>query len=146
MTTQISIEKADRKHREAIIHLLKSEKLPVEDLAGQLEHFFIAKDNGLVVGAIGLEIYENNGLLRSLVVKKEYRKMKIGSGLINELENFGRKSGLNNFYLLTETAENYFKEKEYEVITRIAAPESIKQSMEYSQVCPSTAVLMKKTL
>jgi amino-acid N-acetyltransferase len=125
---------------------LKSEKHPSEDLSGDLANFFVAKDNALVVGAIGLEIYGDDGLLRSLVVKKEYRNSKIASGLIIDLENFARRLDLKNIFLLTETAENYFKQKGYLAIDRSEAPESLWKSSEFSHVCPSTAVLMQKTL
>jgi len=146
MANQIPIEPVNNKFREAIVALLESEKLPVHDLSPELDNFFIATDNGHVVGAIGLEIYKDDGLLRSLVVKKDYRKMKTGARLINELENFGRRSGLKNIYLLTESAEDYFKKKGYLKINRRNVPDSIKASSEWSLVCPDTAVLMQKTL
>lgn len=146
MTNQISIEPANLKNRDAIIDLLVSEKLPVEDLLSELENFFIAKDDSVVIGVVGLEIYGDIGLLRSLVVKKEYRNRKIASGLIDDLENFARKSQLKNIFLLTETAEGFFKQKGYLTIARREAPEPLKKSSEFSHVCPSTAALMKKRL
>lgn len=146
MPNTIDINQANSKNREAIVSLLQSASLPVEDLPQELQHFFIATDNRYVIGAIGLETYERNGLLRSLVVKPEYRKMKIAAGLINELEKLARTLGLQNIYLLTETAQNYFSMKGYETIGRDDAPESLKQSTEFSHVCPSSAILMKKML
>jgi amino-acid N-acetyltransferase len=146
MPNTIDINQANSKNREAIVSLLQSASLPVEDLPQELRNFFIATDNGHVIGAIGLETYERNGLLRSLVVKPEYRKMKVAADLINELEKLAKSLGLQNVYLLTETAQGYFSTKGYETIGRDEAPGSLKQSTEFSHVCPSSAVLMKKML
>jgi len=142
----ITITPADPKCKEAIIALLQSEKLPVEDLPVNLQNFFVAMDNGFVIGAIGLEVYDKDGLLRSLVVKSEYRKMKIAQGLIGEIEKFGTRLGLKNIYLLTETAQIYFIRKEYQVIERKEVPELLKQSSEFTYACPASATLMKKSL
>ena len=146
MQNTITITPASDKFREAILSLLQSEKLPVEDLATNLPNFFIATDNGFVIGAVGLEIYGRDGLLRSLVVKPEYRKMKIAARLVNEIESMGRSFGLNNIYLLTETAQHYFSGKGFQAIDRKDAPVLLQQSPEFSHVCPSSAVLMKKKL
>jgi amino-acid N-acetyltransferase len=146
MGNKIDINQANSKNREAIVSLLQSEGLPVEDLSQELRHFFIATDSRYVIGAIGLETYERNGLLRSLVVKPEYRKMKIAASLVSELEKLAKTLGLQNIYLLTETAQDYFSKKGYETIARDLAPETLKQSTEFSHVCPGSAILMKKTL
>lgn len=146
MPNQIDITPAYLEHRDAIISLLQSERLPVEDLPQDLRNFFAATDNGSVVAAIGLETYERDGLLRSLVVKPEFRSMKIAAGLISELEKLARNLGLYHIFLLTETAPEYFATKGYEKIDRDQAPESIKLSSEFSHVCPSSAILMKKKL
>ena len=146
MQNTITITPADPKCKEAIIALLQSEKLPVEDLPVNLQNFFVAMDNGFVIGAIGLEVYDKDGLLRSLVVKSEYRKMKIAQGLIGEIEKFGTRLGLKNIYLLTETAQIYFIRKEYQVVERKEVPELLKQSSEFTYACPASATLMKKSL
>ena len=146
MGNQIQIVPVEPAYRDAIISLLQSEKLPVSDLPTDLPDFLMAIDNGNVVGGIGLEIYARNGLLRSLVVKPEYRNMKIAASLISELEKVARDAGLQVIYLLTETAPDYFSKKGYEVIARSEAPESLQQSSEFSHVCPTTAVLMRKRI
>jgi amino-acid N-acetyltransferase len=146
MQNAIVITAAEPKHRQAIIALLLSERLPVEDLPVNLQNFFIATDNTIIIGTIGLEVYGRDGLLRSLVVKPEYRKMKIAVGLINTIEKLGESLGLKSIYLLTETARDYFAGKGYELMERKDAPQLLQQSTEFSHMCPASAVLMKKTL
>lgn len=146
MSNQIVFAKASPLYRNAIIELLQSEKLPIEDIPVNLDNFIIASDNGRVIGLIGLEKYERYGLLRSLVVHPAYRKMKIGDKLIKQLLQLSQESHLKEIYLLTETAPAYFSRKEFVEITRAEAPESIKQSSEFSHVCPASAILMRKKL
>jgi len=144
MRNQIDITPFNLKYREALISLLQSEGLPVDDLPQDLPNFFMVTDNSFIVGAIGLEIYDRSGLLRSLVVKPEYRKMKIAKSLVGELERQARNEGLTSIYLLTETARDYFSKIGFEETNRDEAPASLKQSTEFSHVCPSTAIFMKK--
>ena len=146
MSNQISIRPLMQQNRDAVIGLLQSEKLPVEDLPDDLKNFFAATDNDFIVGAIGLEIYGSHGLLRSLVVRPGYRKMEVAAALIGELETMARKAGLQSVYLLTETAEGYFSKKGYKAVSRNDAPLSLQQSSEFTHVCPSSAVLMQKDL
>jgi len=146
MANIITINTAGPTYREAIIDLLQSERLPVEDLPLNLTNFFIAMDNGFAVGAIGLEVYGSAGLLRSLVVKGEYRKMKIGASLINKIEQLGKSVGLDTIYLLTETAQQYFTRKGYFNIERKDAPALLQQSSEFTHACPASAILMRKNI
>src|SRR5688572_13938083 len=136
MPNQIEIHPGRPADREAIVGLLQSSALPVEDLPLELPHFFTATDNDLVVGVIGLEIYERNGLLRSLAVNPAYRNNKIAGSLIEELEKQAAGLGLNTVYLLTETARDYFAKKGYEATARKDAPASLKRSTEFIHVCP----------
>jgi amino-acid N-acetyltransferase len=146
MQNHVVVDVAGSKDRNAIISLLQAEKLPVEDLSTDVANFFVAKENGLVIGSIGMEIYERNALLRSLVVKARFRKMKLAAALINELEKQAREKGLENIYLLTETAQEYFSMRGYHTVNRNEAPLSLQKSSEFSHVCPSNAILMKKVL
>ena len=127
-----------------MVALLQSENLPVEDLPATLNNFFVALDHDNVVGEVGLKNYNNCGLLRSLVVNKEYRNEKIAQKLVKQLEEKAKASRIDCIYLLTETAPDYFAKKGYERIGRDEVPASIKQSSEFSHVCPQSAIVMQK--
>ena len=146
MNKQIIIAPALVSHRPAIVQLLQSEKLPVEDLPAKLDHFFVAMDNESVVAAIGLEHYGDGGLLRSLVVDNAYRNLHLASQLIKQLETAAAAIGINNMYLLTETAPAYFEKKGYQKIAREEVPVALQASSEFSHVCPVSAIVMKKAL
>lgn len=143
---KIDIIKATPQRRREVIDLLAEEHLPTTDLSAQLDNFFVATDNNKVIGAIGLEKYNDCGLLRSMVVIKAYRNQYIAASLVREIETLAKDSGIICMYLLTETAAAYFENKGYEKISRLDAPETIKASSEFSSVCPVSATVMKKQL
>ena len=146
MVNQIELKVANNSYRADIISLLQSEKLPVSDLPAELDDFLIAVDNDLVIGAVGLERYESCGLLRSLVVNSSYRNQNIADELINRLESNSIAAGIDCIYLLTETAPNYFERKGYSIITRADVPDVLLRSSEFSHVCPTSAIVMKKSV
>lgn len=141
---QTTISKATTNQRQRIIQLLQAEKLPVDDLPASLDNFFVAMDNEKVIGTIGLELYGDCGLLRSMVVDKEHRNKNIASGLVQQLETHAKANSINCMYLLTETAVQYFEKKGYHKINRDEVPENLKASSEFSHVCPMSAIVMKK--
>jgi amino-acid N-acetyltransferase len=144
MERQIEIKEGNNSHRQSIVTLLQSGHLPVEDLPADLDNFFIALDNDNVVGAGGLEKYNNCGLLRSLVVNKDYRNEKIAGKLVRQLEERAKDLGVDCIYLLTETAPDYFTRKGYEKIKREEVPADLLSSSEFNHVCPQSAIAMQK--
>jgi len=133
-------------HKEEAIVLLKAENLPVNDLPENLDGFFVATEGGEVVGMVGMEIYGNYGLLRSVAVPPHRRGQGIAGKLIRHVESAGKLKGLSALYLLTETAAEYFKNKGFIQISREQAPEEIKTSSEFSHVCPASAIVMEKPI
>ncbi|NML22411.1 GNAT family N-acetyltransferase [Pseudoflavitalea sp. G-6-1-2] len=129
-----------------ITGLLQSQSLPVEDLSEDLNGFLVATDGGSLVGVIGVEIYGNYGLLRSMAVHPDYRNRAIAAALAEALEYRAKNAGVKALYLLTETAQHYFTKKGFSVITRETVPDEVKKSAEFSHVCPVSAIVMTKQL
>ena len=97
-------------------------------------------------GVIGLELHGSEALLRSLAVTADARSSGCGGALIAELEAFARSKGVNELYLLTETAESYFASRGYRSVERGSVADSIRQTREFSSLCPADAAVMKKSL
>ncbi|WP_426671433.1 arsenic resistance N-acetyltransferase ArsN2 [Mucilaginibacter sp. McL0603] len=133
-------------YRQSITSLLSSEKLPVDDLPASLDNFIVAIQNYDVIGAAGLEVYGDYGLLRSLAVSPALRGQGIANELLQQIETLAGSKGLKSIFLLTETAPEYFDRKNYTKITRADVPAEVQQSSEFSYACPQTAIVMKKTL
>ena len=124
--------------------LLAASKLPLDDVEVFLGDFIIARFNGELVGCIGLERYGKIALLRSLVVREDFRGFGIAKELCRRFEE--RLSGFEVVYLLTTTAADFFRKIGYEEINRDEAPPPIRTNKQFTTLCPSTAVLMKKIL
>ena len=133
-------------YKEEAVALLSSEKLPTNDLPSTLKNFFVMIENKKLIGIIGLEIYGSYGLLRSLAVRADSRNQNIAGKLVEQIERLALAEGLKAVLLLTETATDYFSRKGYKVITRAEMPAEVRQSSEFSHVCPDSAKAMQKDL
>jgi amino-acid N-acetyltransferase len=145
-TFPATIARATNGQRPAILQLLQAENLPTSDIPASLNHFFAATDADKVIGSIGLERYGSDGLLRSMVVDREYRKNHIAAGLVRELEEHAITEGIRCLYLLTVSAAAYFEKKGYQRISREAVPKPVRMSAEFQHLCPASAIAMKKQI
>ena len=105
MKKSIIYRYSDENDLENIVNILKENELPFEDINLSKIKFILAIDNKALIGCIGLEPYEENGLLRSFAVKKSHRNLGIGNELIQYLTSYSKQVGLVNLHLLTNTAE-----------------------------------------
>ena len=83
-------------------------------------------------------------MLRSAVVAPEYRGSGIGRRLVEQLLEHAEEAGIEELYLLTTTAENYFPRFGFTRTTRAAVPDAVKTSAEFRGACPDTAVVMTR--
>jgi amino-acid N-acetyltransferase len=121
--------------------------LPHEDITPEhLLHFWIIKEEGEVLGTVGLEIYGRSALLRSLAVDPRFRKRGFASELRQRAEEFAASLDIKELYLLTMTAESYFQKRSYRKIERISAPPAIQGTEEFRTLCPASSVLMTKAI
>ncbi len=130
----------------AVLELLNAAALPVAGVPPTLTDFWVAVDHGQTVGAIGLELYGPDALLRSAVVDPAFRGTGIGVALVECALNDARQRGVRGVYLLTTTAEHYFRRFEFDRITREDVPPSLQASVELREACPASAAVMRKTL
>lgn len=132
---------------EAVARLLAACALPAADLTpAHLRHFWGCRDGDALVGVVGLEVYDRAALLRSLAVVPSCRGQGLGHDLVRCIEAYAEEQGVEVVYLLTTTAAPFFGSRGYEVVPRDAAPASIRQTAEFTEMCPSEAVCMAKRL
>jgi amino-acid N-acetyltransferase len=129
-----------------VASLLADASLPVEDLQEGSVAFIVAIDGADAIGAIGLEVFGDVGLLRSLVVRPDARGLGIGGQLVDALEAQARQRGLHRLVLLTQTAAPFFAGRAYHVIDRHAAPASVQASAQFRSLCPASATCMTRQL
>ncbi len=128
----------------AVESLLSASDLPLDGVRDNFSSFVVAEDEGRIAGAIGLEEFGSVALLRSAVVSAEHRGSGIGSRLVEQLLERAEEAGIEELYLLTTTAEQYFPRFGFTRTTRSAVPDAVKASAEFQGACPDTAVVMTR--
>lgn len=127
--------------------LLAAAGLPTADLAAEhFAHFIAAGPAHAPEALIGLQPYGEVALLRSLVVSPEARGTGYGGALVTEVEAYAQQLGVRELYLLTNSAETFFSRHGYSRLDRTGVPETIRQTAEFSSLCPASAVCMHKRI
>ncbi|HJQ54848.1 MAG TPA: arsenic resistance N-acetyltransferase ArsN2 [Gemmatimonadaceae bacterium] len=128
----------------AVERLLVANDLPVQGVRDNFAGFLVADEEGVVVGAIGLESFDSVALLRSAVVAREHRGTGVGRQLVEQALDRADRAGVNDVYLLTTTAEDYFPRFGFDRTERSGVPDALKMSEEFRGACPETAVVMTR--
>ena len=124
---------------------LASVQLPAIDITPEhMEHFFGVWAGPNLEGVVGVELYGSVALLRSLAVVASKRGSGLGSELLARAEHYAMGNGVRSMFLLTTTAESYFKKRGYSELLREAAPEVIQRTTEFASICPASSVFMVK--
>lgn len=128
-----------------VIELLEAANLPTAGVPTTLRDFFVAQDEDLIVGAIGMEPYGRAALLRSAVVDPTARGSGVGEALVHRVLDGARERGVDELYLLTTTAERYFPRFGFAQIARSDVPSEVQESVEFREACPASAIVMRRT-
>lgn len=133
--------------RRAAATLLAAADLPWSDLTdAHMEHFFYSGPAGAPTGLVGLEFCGPNALLRSLVVAPARRSTGIGATLVEHAEVHARARGALSLFLLTTTAEAFFRHRGYVAAARESAPSEIRATREFADICPASSAFLSKRL
>ncbi|MFY7997867.1 MAG: arsenic resistance N-acetyltransferase ArsN2 [Candidatus Kapaibacteriota bacterium] len=136
-------------HDEASVYqLLQESALPTQDLTTEhFKHFFVMKEEGEILGVAGVErLSAQRGLMRSIAVKPEYRGKQIATQLYHAAEEHACSMGMREVYAFTTTIEPWLTRLGFERIERESAPDDIRQTSEFSGLCPASAAILRKTL
>ena len=126
--------------------LLYRNGLPHDDCSAKISSFSGIFDSTRLVAAGGLEVAGGDGLLRSVVVDPDYRSRGLAGSMIHHLIDNARRQHLGAVYLLTETAHSYFTRFGFARVDRHVAPEAIRQTRQFADLCPDSAVFMQLKL
>jgi amino-acid N-acetyltransferase len=141
-----SIGPATPEETDAVKALLVECGLPTRDLSNPLENFLVLRRDKIVIGCVGLEIYGDACILRSLAVAPTERKRSFGIELVKRALAAAESARAPDVWLLTQTAAGFFEFLRFRPTDRGLAPPRILASSQFHGVCPSTAVCMRRTL
>lgn len=131
----------------AALRLLRSADLPTSDLTdAHMHHFFYVGSPTAPVGLVGVEFHGPDALLRSLVVALDHRAGGVGARLVEQAETYARAHGAVSVYILTTTAERFFRVRGYVTAARDQAPPAIRATSEFSSLCPASSAFLSKRL
>jgi amino-acid N-acetyltransferase len=137
----VEIERGARVDVDPALALLHACGLPVGGFPDEIDALFVAKRATCLYGVAALERHGEFGLLRSVAVAPHARGNGIAGWLCTAAESYAREIG-SRLFLLTETAQSFFEHRGYVAVERALAPQEIKASREFSELCPASAVLM----
>lgn len=133
--------------RREILPLLEQCGLPVADIApGPRQEFFGIRGADSLNGLVGIERYGAVGLLRSLAVRPDRRGQGLGQQLVACAEQYAASRGVSSLFLLTTSAADFFAQLGYDRAIRDEAPPAIRESTQFSGVCPASSTFMSKQL
>ena len=150
VTGELRIETAETSDFPAIVALLRETSLPPDDIERHLEGFLVARSSesatgrDILLGSVGLEIYGQSALLRSLAVHPDFQGNGLGKRLVNRITRTALEKGITRLYLLTDTAEDFFKRLGFKFVSREEVPEEVKQSIEFTTLCTESPSMMKE--
>lgn len=141
--SDISITPATAADLEPIKALLLANDLPTDGVDEHWKTFIVARDGEKVVACGGAEAYQFVALIRSVAVESAYRSHGLGRRIVRQLLDRLASRGLREFYLLTTTAEEYFRKRGFKTIDRDEVHPQLMSSREFQGACPDSAVCMR---
>jgi amino-acid N-acetyltransferase len=139
-------ERARPEDANAIVALLEGNSLPTAGIRDHLAHAIVARRGDAIVGSAAIEVYPDGGLLRSVAVAPALQGSGIGHQLTFGALRLAAELKLPAVYLLTTTAERFFPQFGFDRIARDEVPASIRTSIEFTSACPSSAIVMWRSL
>ena len=140
---EIDIAPANAGDVPAIKTILEASQLPVAGVDEHWRTFLVAREGEKVVGCGGAEAYPVAALIRSIAVLPDYRRHGLGRRIVRQLLDRLSARGLREFYLLTTTAENYFRKRGFKPIERDEVHPQLLASPQFQDACPTSAVCMR---
>ncbi len=114
--------------------LITAEGLPAYGLAEYLETFFVLNEGEKAVGCVGLEVYGEAALLRSVVVAPEHRGRVDGRRLVEAALTEARERSVRRVYLFTMHADGFFRRLGFREVSLDAFEEAVRASRQYEVV------------
>ncbi|MDG6994351.1 MAG: GNAT family N-acetyltransferase [Nitrososphaerota archaeon] len=139
----LKIFPAEARDQADITELLQSSGLTLRGI--ESARFWVAKSKGEIVGTVGLEVWNDQGLLRSLAVKKNLRNIGIGSALVQQVVDASKQLSLKELFLLTEIKDYYLKLGFSETVREKVEGEVL-NSEEFKGACLQSAKAMRMAL
>jgi len=142
----VTVEEARADDMTAIEALLAAVDLPGVGIRENIANFLVARAGDKIVGCVGLELYGETALIRSLAVLPEQRGRGLGARLASEILDRARRLGASEAVLLTTTAQAMAAAMGFEEVSRDSVPAAVRGSWEFKADCCGAASCMRLLL
>ena len=146
MNVDVPVESASAADLPAIERLLTAAALPIDGVRDGLDGFVVIRDGAELVALAGREHYDAAVLLRSVVVADHARGHGLGHRIVADCLARAARAGATDAYLLTTTAEPFFGRLGFTTIARDGIAEAVRESAEFTSLCPASATVMHRRL
>lgn len=139
----IVIRIATEKDLLQIQHLLVKAGISKEGIEQNIDNFLVAcGPDKKIIGTVGIEPIEKDGLLRSLVLTSETWNAKIGLDFIELAVAYGKQKGFEKLFLLTNSSLPFFEYIGFQILEETEIPEHIKASEHFLQYIEGVTKVM----
>ena len=145
---EVTVRSAVLADRECVRTLLESSGLHSDGLDALLETAFVVAgaDARTVIGCGALEVLGRHGLVRGVAVEPGSRGRGVASAIVRVLLERAHDAGLDAVYLLTDTAAGFFARRGFAIVDRDTAPQAIRATRQFMELCPESATFMRLRL
>jgi len=128
----------------AIDALIMAEHLPAFRTGEFLDTFWLLENEGRPLGCVGLEVFGEAALLRSVITGPELRGQGYGDVLVGKAFDEARKRGVRTLYLFTLDKAPFFARHGFERCTMDDFEPAARQCSQYSIVAehPEVAAVL----
>jgi UDP-N-acetylmuramate: L-alanyl-gamma-D-glutamyl-meso-diaminopimelate ligase len=144
-----AVEPAAASDLPLITQLLGRMALPDDGVAEHVRDFAVIRDaqRRALVGTVGVELYDDAALLRSLAVAPERRGQGLGWMLVDYAIQRARSRGARQLYVITESATDFFSKRcGFQPISRDEVEAAVTASLELTMPCCQGATCMRLAL
>lgn len=144
---QIGVKRVEDSELPELKQTLLSEKLPTHTIDKNEVIYYKAVDvDDNAIGWGGIEVYGNQGALRTIYIKEEMRGKGAGLLLVQALIEEAREMNLKKLWLLTPKEEKFFQKLGFVYAIRSEAPKDIQNCEEFTWVKNTGSHCMNKTI
>ena len=129
-----------------LVELLNCFNLITHDIDFNNQIYVGLQQNNNYAAVGGLELHPPYALMRSVAVRHQDQGKGYAKFICEALTSHAIKNDIHYLYLLTETAEDFFSKIGFIPVKRLTVPALIKNTNQFSSLCPDTAAVMKKQI
>ncbi len=127
-----------------VTELLEQNNLSLVGRMDKNVQFFAMYDKEEVIGVGAFTICNAFVMLRSVCISHRYQKRGLGNVLCKQLFIKAKLLGLEDIYLLTDTAEAFFKKQQFNTINSKKLPTALENNVLVQSACSMSSIVMHR--